>query len=575
MLTESDLRQLIARGEQLDVEFIGEEREPLSDRDLVEAVVCLANGRGGTLLIGVEDDGRVTGARPRHGSYTDVRRLGALIEARTVPSCPVECVSTTVDGRTVLAVTIPAGRPVTSTSGGLYLRRALDAHGRPHCLPLLYHDMLSREADRGRLDRTAAIVPEARWEDLDPLEIERLRQTVAKNPARADASLLALPDEEIVKALGLGIGSDGVEQLRLAALLLLGREEALRRLVPTHEVAFQVLAGTRVTVNDFFTWPLIKLSEELGARFAARNQEQEMAVGLVRVGIPDYSPAGFREAVHNALIHRDYGRLGAVHVQWRDGEVEVANPGGFVEGVTVDTILVATPQSRNPLLANAFKRIGLVERTGRGVDTIFEGQLRYGRPAPDYSLSTSTGVKVVLRSGPPKLALARLIVERDSPAHPVTVDEMLLLNAIEEEGRIDAPGAARLVQKSEGAAQAILERLVAGGVLEARRDRRDRIYQFSASTARALGVGAAAARGAADRARMLEPARREELILQYVDAHGRITRSQAAELCQIGGREARAVLEKLVKRAELVVRGERRGSYYERPAGVMTEGAKL
>jgi ATP-dependent DNA helicase RecG len=66
----------------------------------------------------------------------------------------------------------------------------------------------------------------------------------------------------------------------------------------------------------------------------------------------------------------------------------------------------------------------------------------------------------------------------------------------------------------------------------------------------------------------IEPIQRERMILQYVDTHARITRSQAAELCQVGGREARAVLEKLVKRGELVVRGERRGSYYERPAGV-------
>ena len=66
-MTPEELRRLIAAGETLNVEFKGEERSPLNDRDLVEAVVCLAN-RSGTepawLLIGVEDDGRITGARP-------------------------------------------------------------------------------------------------------------------------------------------------------------------------------------------------------------------------------------------------------------------------------------------------------------------------------------------------------------------------------------------------------------------------------------------------------------------------------------------------------------------------------
>jgi ATP-dependent DNA helicase RecG len=61
-----------------------------------------------------------------------------------------------------------------------------------------------------------------------------------------------------------------------------------------------------------------------------------------------------------------------------------------------------------------------------------------------------------------------------------------------------------------------------------------------------------------------------------VDAHGRITRSQAADLCQIGGREARSILEKLVNRGDLVVRGEKRGAYYERSdAEVMATVQKL
>jgi hypothetical protein len=58
--------QWIAGGETYEGEFKGEQREQLNDRDLVEAVVCLANGTGGVLLVGVEDDGTISGARPRH-----------------------------------------------------------------------------------------------------------------------------------------------------------------------------------------------------------------------------------------------------------------------------------------------------------------------------------------------------------------------------------------------------------------------------------------------------------------------------------------------------------------------------
>lgn len=577
MLTEESLRQTIAAGENFGVEFKGEEGGALADSELLEAVVCQANGRGGILLVGVEDDGRVTGARARHGSYTDPRRVESLVANQTVPSCPVECSVAQLDGRDVIVVEIPPGRPVTSTNTGVYKRRAMDVHGRPRCLPFLAHEMQSREASRGALDYSSLVVPEARWEDLDPLEIERLRQMVARNRGRADASLLELSDHEIVRALGLGESSAGggaggerVDRVRVAGLLMLGREESIARLVPTHEVAFQVLNGTRIAVNEFFRLPLIRAAEEVARRFDARNQEEEIAVGPVRAGVPDYSPAGFREAFHNALIHRDYTRLGAVHVQWKPDEIEVSSPGGFPDEVRLDNILVTAPRPRNPVLADAFKRIGLVERTGRGIDTIFEGQLRYGRPAPDYSRSTPGSVQLVLAGGEANLALARFIIERDAPGQRVTVDEMLIVNAVDRERRLELARAAELVQRSLPATRAVLERLVEVGVLEARTERRERVYHFSAATYRALGTPAAHVRLAG-----IEPIQREQMILQYVDAHGRITRSQAADLCQIGGREARAALERLVNRGELVVRGERRGAYYERSAEVMAGGQKL
>jgi ATP-dependent DNA helicase RecG len=564
MLTEADLRRIIADGEKYDVEFKGEADRPLTDRELIEAVACQANGRGGLLLIGVEDDGRVTGAQLRHGAYTDARRLEALVANQTVPSCPVECSVLTLDGTEIVAIEIPDGRPITATSGGVYTRRATDVRGRPQCLPFLPHEMHSREATRGALDHTALIVPDAGWQDLDPIEVERLRRTISKNPGRADSSLLALSDAEIVKALGLAEGRERIERVRVAGLLVLGREDALRRLVPTHEVAFQVLSGTRIAMNEFFRWPLLRVVEEVAARFDARNEEEEIEIGHVRAGIPTYSPAGFREALHNALVHRDYTRQGAVHVQWREGEIEISSPGGFPDDVYLDNLLVTAPHPRNPVLADAFKRMGLVERTGRGIDTIFEGQLRYGRPAPDYSRTTSGGVQVVLRSGPAKPGLTRFIIERDVPGRRMTLEQMLLLNAIDDEPGIGVGRAASLIQRAEGPTRAVLDKLAEAGLLEVHHERREPIYYFSAATLRAMGrADAQVGSGGVD------PAAREKVILDYVGVHGRITRSQAADLCQIEARDARTVLERLVKRGELVVRGERRGSFYERAARVM------
>ena len=89
-------------------------------------------------------------------------------------------------------------------------------------------------------------------------------------------------------------------------------------------------------------------------------------VNIFRIGIPDYSEQAFREGLANALIHRDYSRLGAVHVQWHEDRIEISNPGGFSEGVRLDNLLVTPPRPRNPSLADAFKRAGIVERTARG-----------------------------------------------------------------------------------------------------------------------------------------------------------------------------------------------------------------
>ena len=173
-------------------------------------------------------------------------------------------------------------------------------------------------------------------------------------------------DQEIARALGLARDENGTLIPTLAGLLLVGKEVALREYVPAHEVAFQVLHGSDMAVNEFRRWPLLRVHEWLTQAIGVRNEEQELMVGGIRIGVPRYDRAGVREAVNNALIHRDYSPLGAVHMQLRDDHVRVSNPGGFVEGVGPDNLLVTEPRPRNPRPADAFKRAGLVERTGRG-----------------------------------------------------------------------------------------------------------------------------------------------------------------------------------------------------------------
>ncbi|HEY8497839.1 MAG TPA: ATP-binding protein, partial [Limnochordales bacterium] len=185
----------------------------MSDTDLVEAVVCLANGAGGVLLIGVEDDGRVMGARPRHHRHTDPLRLQALIQGRTVPPVVTDIAVVPVHGRDVIVIRVPKmDRPV-ATSAGRYLRRATGADGRPTCVPMFLHEMYLSAPVRAA-DYTALPVPEASWSDLDPLEFERVRQVIRRY--HGDAVLATLDDLEMAKALGAVVANGEVRQITVA-----------------------------------------------------------------------------------------------------------------------------------------------------------------------------------------------------------------------------------------------------------------------------------------------------------------------------------------------------------------------
>jgi ATP-dependent DNA helicase RecG len=561
-MTPERLQELIAAGESLDVEFKGEERSPLSDDDLVEAVVCLANRGADTpawLLIGVEDDGRVTGSRPRHESgRTDPVRLTALIANRTRPSLIPRIEVVPCSGKEVIVVEVPPQFAPVGTTSGRYLRRALGGDGRPCCLPMFFHEMQARQADRGAQDYSALVIPDASWEDLDPLEFERFRRSIREHRA-GDQSLLALPNLELAKALGAVEANGQVRSIRVLGLLLFGKEDSLRRFLPTHEAAFQVLRGQSVEVNDFFRWPLLRLMEVFEQRFAARNREQEILVGMVRVAVPDYPPAAFREALANALIHRDYTRLGAVHVQWHDDHLEISNPGGFPEGVRLDNLLVTAPRPRNPLLADAFKRAGIAERTARGIDTIFYEQLRNGRPAPSYERSNESGVVVVLPGGQANLDFVRLLTEEARAGRVLRLDELLLLNALWQDRRLTTEEAARLTQKAESDVRVVLNRLVEAGLVEPRGERKGRTWHLSAATYRRLGHPAAYVRQ-----RGFEPLQQEQMVLQYVDKFGRITREETCTLCQVGPYQAYRLLKSMVEKGLLIAKGQKKARYYER-----------
>jgi len=551
--------RLIAGGETFEVEFKGEGRERFNDQDLVEAVVCLANGSGGMLLVGVEDDGAVTGARPRHeAGRTDLLRVQALIANKTQPPLSVVASSVPVNDKDVLVVEVPDSPRVVGTTRGTYVRRAIGGDSRPTCVPYHAHEMLAHEVDRGAVDWAALRVGGAEWADLDPLEFERLRQMIATAVTGSDRVLGTLSDREIASALGL-VGRDG--EVTTGALLMFGRPDALRRFLPSHEAAFQVMRGLEVEVNDFLLFPLLRLAEEMLARFRARNTEAEADFGLLRVAVSAYSETAFREALANALVHRDYTRRGAIHVQWSEDQLEISSPGGFPSGIRLDNLLVAPPHPRSPLLADAFKRAGLVERTGRGINRMFTEQLRVGRSAPDYGRSSDEHVVAILPGGPANLAMTRWVLEQENQqGSPLRLPELQVLAELVRERRATTAELAALVQRTEAETRSLLTRMVERGWIQARGDGKGRTWHLSAALYRVLDAPAGYVR-----VRGFEPLQQEQMILQFVDAHDHITRNQAAELCSLSPDQASRLLRRLTAEGKLQRQGERKGATYARP----------
>lgn len=540
--------------ESLTVEFKSD-RAKFSDRDLVEAMVCLANAEGGELWLGVEDDGIPTGL---HADHRLLDGLVGLVAARTSPSLAITVTPVAINGVALAQIRVPKAASEVATTSGVYLRRRIKHDGKPECVAMLPHDRASHASRFGLLDVSAQPVAGARLDDFDPLERERLRQNVQQYGG--DRVLLELDDEAMDGALGLTVRqSDGSRMPTLSGLLLLGRESALRQHVPTHEFAFQVMAQEAVGFNEFRRFPLLKALDWLETNFRPYNPERELQIGLFRVPVPRVDMGAFREAVANALIHRDFHRLGAVHVRLNDDGLTISNPGGLVEGVTLANLLTTEPRPRNPTLADAMKRIGLVERSGRGVDTIYRGMLRFGRPEPDYSATNRDSVVLRLATVDADEAFLRLVVgEEGRNKKPLPIDSLIALAALREAKRLTAENLATHIQRDVPHAKRTLEMLLEAGLVEAHGNTpRTRSYTLSVRLYEATGDKAAFTRQAG-----FSAIQHEHMVLNYVKQYGKIRRAEVIELCRLTEGQAKQLLKKMKQEESLLQHGTRRAAYY-------------
>ena len=532
---------MLPKKETITIEFKSDLKK-LSDADIFEAVVAFANTEGGDLYLGIEDSGEVTGL---HEAHKNIVSVCAFIANNTVP--PISVRAEIIDDiYPVLKISVPKSYSgIIATNSGKVLHRQLKANGEPENIPMYPNAFATRLSDLRLLDYSAMPLLQSTMEDFDLVEVGRLRNLIISY--NGEKNLLELTDEDLYKALGLVREQNGTLYPTITGILLIGKVMAIKRFIPTHAAAFQVMEGTEIRDNDDFVLPLLQTIEKINDRVEARNPEQEIEMGLFRLSVPEFDKRAIREALINAFCHRDYTKMGRVRVMLNEEGLTIANPGGFVEGITIKNLLSAEPHGRNPLLADALKRIGLAERTGRGIDRIFEGSLIFGRPLPDYSMTTSVTVSLFIPRSKPDRQISQLVSsEQNRLGRPLSLNSLFVLNNLKDMPKSTIEQISEAVNISQAIVKGVLDASLEAGLVEGFGNGRNRTYILSPKVYKTQ-----TARIGYVRQVDIDEARYPELIINLAKNTDYLSRADVVELLHVSPAKAYTLLKKLVNQGYL------------------------
>ena len=191
--------------------------------------------------------------------------------------------------------------------------------------------------------------------------------------------------------------------IKLAALVLFGKKDVLDNKLPAAEIIFEWRKDNAQIEYDFRkSWrePFFKIADELWVTVNARNENISFQDGFFIKEIPLFAERPVREAILNAVAHRDYTISGgSIIIKASPEAFIIQSPGGFPPGITVHNILY-TQKSRNRAIAETLAYSGLVERSGQGMDVIFSSSIKDGKGIPDLS---KTSEKQVILSIPAQI----------------------------------------------------------------------------------------------------------------------------------------------------------------------------
>lgn len=541
-LTLTQLRRLVRNGETDHVEFKG---RSASLSDIAEAVVCFANGGGGIVLWGVEDDRSVTGVTLR--SHDAARKS---VFHSTSPSQRVDTQMLEVDGQSVLAVWVAHSPVLVSTQRGGYHER-----WGTECVPMTPDRLVVRQIDTRALDFSAALTPVG-LDGVDELEVQRYRQLLPSDDA--GERLRQLDTRALLAGVGALTRAARDESLTVAGLLVFGREAEIKATLPQHQIVYlRSPAGT--TEYDrrvISSAPVLRLLEALLPEISAASRVRTLRVGPRDLEVPDYPERVLREAIVNAIAHRHYTLPGDIVIRQTSDRLEIENPGGFPEGIGPDTVIQHAPVHRNRQLCEILDRVRLMERSGLGVDRIFEDQIRFGKLPPTYE-ADRTSVRLRLDASEFDEAFARFVLSEEQAGRIWRIEDLLAVGHLRRMGPSDRASLARVMQRSDPETQEGLSVLL-GSVLDRFGSGPGTRYALSARAQAQLGTEATYTRE-----RGLARTAQRNLVFQHAEQFGRVDNRTVRELLQITQPEATNLLRNLEANGLLVQRGTRRWAYYE------------
>jgi len=352
--------------------------------NLVKYCVALANEGGGRMILGV------TNKKPRlvigSEAFKDLERTKAGLVERLRLRIDAEELQHP-NGRVLIfeVPQRPIGMPIQQ--GGAYWMRSGDS------LVPMTPDQLQRIFAEAGPDFSAELCPGATISDLDPAAIRRFREMWRRKSG--NESLDQFSDEQLLTDAELSL--DG--SLTYAALILFGTRQALGRYLSQAEVIFEYRsseASIPYQQRKEYRQGFFLYDDDLWNTINLRNEVQHYQEGLFVWDITTFNEVVVREAILNAVSHRDYRLGGSVFVRQFPRKIEIVSPGGLPPGITVENILWRQ-SPRNRRIAEVFAKCGLVERSGQGANRMFEECIRESKPRPDFTGTDEYQVSVTLR----------------------------------------------------------------------------------------------------------------------------------------------------------------------------------